>query len=168
MASIAVRKKVISIDHFSLCFQLQLLRFFLFVRSNQEQLYVLNALKIREKFDLAKWARWAKILKITHPDDQLKYSKTSSQMSSYAHWHIFLYLHAHTSIQTFFHLSNLNSEKKDCVAFVGFHSFFFRNLLWSSFKKWIRLRLGFFFSDCQSFPFSWLIPFPILFSWEQK
>ena len=49
MAAIAVRKKVISIGHFSPCFCLQSLQFFLFVRSNQEQLYVLNALKIREK-----------------------------------------------------------------------------------------------------------------------
>ena len=49
MAAIAVRKKVISIGHFSPCFRLQSLQIFLFVRLNQEQLYVLNALKIREK-----------------------------------------------------------------------------------------------------------------------
>ena len=49
MAAIAVRKKAISIGHFSLCFRFQSLQFFFFVRLNQEQLYVLNAPKIREK-----------------------------------------------------------------------------------------------------------------------
>ena len=49
MAAIAVRKKVISIGHFFPCFRFQSLQIFLFVRSNQEQLYVLNALKIRGK-----------------------------------------------------------------------------------------------------------------------
>ena len=48
MAAVAVRKKVVSIGHFSPCFYLQSLNFF-FVRSNQKQLYVLIALKIREK-----------------------------------------------------------------------------------------------------------------------
>ena len=33
-------------------------------------------------------------------------------MSSYAHWHAFLYLHTKTCIKTFFHLSHLKSEKK--------------------------------------------------------
>ena len=49
MAAVAVRKKVVSIGHFSPSFYLQSLQLFLFVRSNQEQLYVLIALKIREK-----------------------------------------------------------------------------------------------------------------------
>ena len=49
MAAVAVRKKVVSIGHFSPCFCLQSLIFFSFVRSNQKQLYVLIALKIREK-----------------------------------------------------------------------------------------------------------------------
>ena len=49
MAAVAVRKKVVNIGHFSLSFYIQSLQFFLFVRSNQEQLYVLIALKIREK-----------------------------------------------------------------------------------------------------------------------
>ena len=47
MAAIAVRKKVVSIGHFSSSFCLQSLQFSLFVQSNQE--YVLIALKIREK-----------------------------------------------------------------------------------------------------------------------
>ena len=46
MAVVAVRKKVVSISHFSSCFYLQSLKFFSFVRSNQKQL---TALKIREK-----------------------------------------------------------------------------------------------------------------------
>ena len=32
--------------------------------------------------------------------NELKYSKTPSQMSSYAHKHVFLYLHAKTSMNT--------------------------------------------------------------------
>ena len=49
MAAVAARKKVVNIGHFSLCFCLQSLNFFLFVRSNQKQLNVLIALKIKEK-----------------------------------------------------------------------------------------------------------------------
>ena len=49
MAAVAVRKKVVSIGHFSTSFCLQSLQIFLFVRSNQEQLCVLIELKIREK-----------------------------------------------------------------------------------------------------------------------
>ena len=49
MAANAVRKKVVIIGHFSPSFCLQSLQIFLFVRSNQEQLYVLNKLKIRER-----------------------------------------------------------------------------------------------------------------------
>ena len=33
-------------------------------------------------------------------------------MSSYAHWHAFLYLHAQTCIKTFIYLSYLEWEKK--------------------------------------------------------
>ena len=49
MATVAMRKKVVSIGQFSPSFYLQSLQIFLFVRSNPEQLYVLIALKIREK-----------------------------------------------------------------------------------------------------------------------
>ena len=45
MATVAVRKKVVSIGYFYL-YSLQIL---LFVRSNQKQIYVLIALKIRER-----------------------------------------------------------------------------------------------------------------------
>ena len=41
MAAVAVRKKVVSIGHFLPSFFLQSLQLFLFVRSNQKQLYVL-------------------------------------------------------------------------------------------------------------------------------
>ena len=71
IAAVAVRKKVVSIGHFSPNFCFQSLQIFLFVRSNQGQLYVLMALKIREKYDWAKWARWAKMLKIIWADNQL-------------------------------------------------------------------------------------------------
>ena len=71
MAAVAVRKKVVNIGHFSPCFCLQSVKVFLFVRSNQKQLYLLTALKIREKWNWAKWARWAKIFKIIQPDNQL-------------------------------------------------------------------------------------------------
>ena len=47
MAAVAVRKKVVSVVHFSPNFCLQSLQFILFVRSNQ--VLVLVALKIREK-----------------------------------------------------------------------------------------------------------------------
>ena len=49
MAAIAVRKNVISIGHFSPWFHLQSLQIFSFVKINQEQLYVLNALKNQRK-----------------------------------------------------------------------------------------------------------------------
>ena len=54
MAAVAVRKKVVSIGHFSPSFCFWLLQIFLFVRSNQKQLYELIALKIRKKKDRAK------------------------------------------------------------------------------------------------------------------
>ena len=59
MATVAVRKKVVSIGHLSPSFCLPL-QSFLFVRSNQEQLYVLIALKNRTK---------------SNELDELKYSK---------------------------------------------------------------------------------------------
>ena len=42
--------------------------------------------------------------------DELKCSKSLNQTTSYAHWHAFLYLHAH--IKTFIYLSHIKSEKK--------------------------------------------------------
>ena len=49
MSAIGVRKKVVSIGYFSPSFRLQSLQFFLVVRLNGKLLYVLNALKIKEK-----------------------------------------------------------------------------------------------------------------------
>ena len=49
MATVAVRKKVVSIRQFSPNFYFQFLQSFLFVRSKQQYLYVLIELKIREK-----------------------------------------------------------------------------------------------------------------------
>ena len=53
MAAVAVRKKVVSIGHFSPSFYLQSLQFFLFIRLNQELLYESIALKIRKKIELS-------------------------------------------------------------------------------------------------------------------
>ena len=48
-AAIAVRQKVVSFSSFPPSFRLQSLQLFLFVRINQEQLYVSIALIIKEK-----------------------------------------------------------------------------------------------------------------------
>ena len=73
MAAVAVRKKVVSINHFSPCFCFQSLQIFSFVRLNEEELSILNALKIRENR--------------TEPNelDELKYSKSLNWTTSYAH-----------------------------------------------------------------------------------
>ena len=73
MAAVAVRKKVVNIGHFSPSFYLQSLQFFLFIRVNQELLYESIALKIRKNR--------------TEPNelDELKYSKSLNQTTSYAH-----------------------------------------------------------------------------------
>ena len=44
--------------------------------------------------------------------NELEYWKTLTQMSSYAHKYVFLYLHAHICTKTFINLSHLNSIKK--------------------------------------------------------
>ena len=43
---------------------------------------------------------------------ELEYWKTPSQLSSYAHWHASLYLHAQTHIKIFIYLSHSKLEKK--------------------------------------------------------
>ena len=62
-----------SCRHWSLLIKFFLLVTYIcsFVGSNQEQLYLLIALKTKDKWDSAKWAKWAKILKITQQDNQL-------------------------------------------------------------------------------------------------
>ena len=53
--------------------------------------------------------RWTSKKKRTDPNklNELKYSKSLTQMTSYAHWHAFLYLHAQKWINSFFELSCL-------------------------------------------------------------
>ena len=63
-------RNVVSVGHWSPSFYLLSLQFFLVVRSNQEQLYVLIALKNRIE---------------PNKLDELKYSKSHNQMTSYAH-----------------------------------------------------------------------------------
>ena len=79
MAAIAVRKKVISISHFSPCFHHLSLQTSLFVRLNQEQLYVLNALKSEKNRN--------------EPNelDEQKYKKSITQMTSLALRHILVF-----------------------------------------------------------------------------
>ena len=87
MASVAVRKQVVSIDHFSLSFYLQSLQFF----------YLLYQIKSSCIY----WLHW-KSEKNRTELNELKYSKSLNQTTSYAQWHAFLYLHAH--IKTFIYL----------------------------------------------------------------
>ena len=101
MAAIAVRKKVISIGHFSPCFRLQSLQFF----------YLLEEIKSNCMY----WMHWKSEKNRTEPNEL--------EMTSYAHWDAFLYLHAQTSIKTSIHLSDLKSEKKD----------------WAKWAKWARI-----------------------------
>ena len=92
MAAIAARKKVISIGHFSLSVCLQSLNLFLLdqIKSNSIYwFYILIILKIREIQDRAKCARWAKILKITQPDNQLC-SLICFLVFAFSHQNIFL------------------------------------------------------------------------------
>ena len=73
-ATVAVRKKVVSIGHLLPNFNLQSLQLFWFVRSNQEQLYWLHwkSKKNRtEPNELDELKCIPCILKITQPDDQL-------------------------------------------------------------------------------------------------
>ena len=78
MAAIAVRKKVISIGHFSPCFRLQSLQIF----------YLLEEIKS----DYMHWMHWKSVKNRTEPNelDELKYSKSLTLMTSYAHLHVFV------------------------------------------------------------------------------
>ena len=49
MAAVAERKKVVTIDHFSPCFYLQSLKFFLFVRSSQKQFVCIDCTENQRK-----------------------------------------------------------------------------------------------------------------------
>ena len=96
MAAVAVRKKVVSIGHFSPCFYLQSLNFF----------YLLDQIKSNCMY----WLHWKSEKNRTEPNelDELKCSKSLNQTISYAHWHAFLYLHA--PIKTFIY--PIKNQKK--------------------------------------------------------
>ena len=75
----------------------------------QSLLYLSFVWSIQEQFMY--WLHWKSEKNRTEPNEQdaLKYSKSLNQMTSYAHWHAFLYLHA--KIKTYIHISYLISEK---------------------------------------------------------
>ena len=52
--------------------------------------------------------------------NELESSKTPSQMSSYAHKHVFLYLHAQTNINTLFFEPTQNHKKSKKIQFTIF------------------------------------------------
>ena len=97
MATAAVRKEVVSIGYFLPSFCLQWLQFF----------YLLDQIKSNCMY----WLHWKSEKSRIEPNelDELKCSKSLNQITSYAHWHAFLYLHA--QIKTFVYLSYLKSEK---------------------------------------------------------
>ena len=98
MAAIAVRKKVISIGHFSPCFRLQSLQIF----------YLLEEIKS----NYMHWMHWKSEKNRTEPNelDELKYSKSLTQMTSHAHWHVLVF--ACSDMYKNIHLSHLKLEKK--------------------------------------------------------
>ena len=98
MGVVAVRKKVVSIGHFSPSFCLQ----FFFHLLYQIKSYCIN------------WLHWKLEKNRTEQNklDKLEYLKSFIKTTSYAHWHAFLYLHAQTCIKTFIHLSHFKSEKQ--------------------------------------------------------
>ena len=97
MAAVAVRKKVVSIGHFSpsLCLQ------FFFHLLYQIKSYCKN------------WLHWKLEKSRTEQNklDKLEYLKSFIKTTSYAHWHAFLYLHVQTRVQISIHLFHLKSEK---------------------------------------------------------
>ena len=58
------------------------------------------------------WLHWKSEKNGTEPNelDELKYSKSLNQTTSYAHWYAFLYLHAQTCIKTF--IFPIQNQKK--------------------------------------------------------
>ena len=98
MAAIAVRKKVISIGHFSPCFRLQSLQIF----------HLLEEIKS----NCMHWMHWKSEKNRTEPNelDELKYSKSLTQMTSHAHWHVLVF--ACSDMYQNIHLSHLKLEKK--------------------------------------------------------
>ena len=90
--------KILKIDHIDnqLC---SLTCFPVFACSDMYQnIYLFIAFKIKKKTELNEL-------------NELEYSKTLSQMTSYAPSHAFLYLHAQTCMKTFMYLSHFKSVK---------------------------------------------------------
>ena len=82
MAAVAVRKKVVSIGHFSQVF------------------YLLDQIKSNCMY----WLHWKLEKNRTEPNElvELKCSKSLDRVTSYAQGHAFLYLHAHIKTLFFF------------------------------------------------------------------
>ena len=81
MAAVTVRKKVLITFHQD------------FVFSYCKSFYLLDQIKSNCMY----WLHWKSEKDRTEPNelDELKCSKSLKQTTSYAHWHAFLYLHAH-------------------------------------------------------------------------
>ena len=97
-AAIAVRKKVVSIGHFSPCFRLQSLQMF--------------DLLEEIKSNYTHWMYWKSEKNRTEPNElnELKYSKSLTQMTSHAHWHILVF--TCSDMYQNIHLSHLKLEEK--------------------------------------------------------
>ena len=98
MAAIAVRKKVISIGHFAPCFRLQSLQSF----------YLFEDLKS----NCMHWIHWKSEKNRFEPNElnELKYSKSLTQMTSHAHWHVLVF--ACSDMYQNIHLSHIKLKKK--------------------------------------------------------
>ena len=97
MAAVAVRKKVVSIGHFSPSFCLQSFFHLLY----QIKSYCIN------------WLHWKLEKNRTEQNklDKLEYLKSFIKTTRYAQWPAFLYLHTQTRVQISIHLFHLKSEK---------------------------------------------------------
>ena len=97
MPAIAVRKKVISIGRFSPYFCLQSLQIF----------YLLEQIKS----NCMHWMHWKSEKNRFEPNelDELKYSKSLTQMTSHAHWHVLVFACSH--MYKNIHLPHLKLEK---------------------------------------------------------
>ena len=93
MAAVVVRKKVVSIGHFSPSAYLQSLHFF----------YLLDQINSNCMYRLH-W-KSEKIMIEPNELDEQRYSKLLNQMTSYAHWHTFLYLQVNDCLLLFSWLS---------------------------------------------------------------
>ena len=81
-----------------------------FVFSHCNFFYLLNQIKSNCVY----WLHWKSEKNRTEPNelDELKCSKSLNQTTSYAHWHAFLYLHAHIKYSFIYPFKN---QKKNWV-----------------------------------------------------